>query len=103
MDSADSSRLAMTPRVRVGQERSTPRGWEYDVIVGRGESQRPVTVTLGWRDHDFWSGGASPPSRVVEAVLEYLLMKRVTLPASFDAARARYWVPEVDQELRETL
>lgn len=89
--------------VRVGAERALDGGWAYEIRIGRGTGERTLCVTLGWRDHDLWSGGASPPSRVVEQVVRYLLERRVSLPEAFDAARARYLAPGIDAELRETL
>jgi hypothetical protein len=89
--------------VRIGAERALAGGWSYQIRVGRGPGERNLSVTLGWRDHDLWSGGASPPSRVIEQVVRYLLERRISLPDSFDAARARYLAPGIDAELRETL
>jgi len=76
-------------------------GWSYEIAVRRDGLESAHVVHLSWADHDFWSGGAQAPSRVVQAVIEYLLdHARVTLPDRFDAARARRWAPKIDDELR---
>jgi len=58
-------------------------------------------VTLAWIDHDYWSGGRCAPSKVIQALVEYVLRHETPpLPAAFDAARARRWLPQIDMELR---
>lgn len=94
---------APPPRVRVGVETHTAHGWEYEIAVTTGGAEVTHVVSLGWRDHDYWCGGSLAPSRVVRAVVEYLVARGVDLPAKFDAARARYLAPKIDQELRETM
>jgi hypothetical protein len=93
----------------LGVERDTPRGWAYEVTLRReGLGQSEHVVTLSWVDHDYWSGGSAPPSRVVEAVLKYALENagheaagaEVEWPARFDASRVRRWFPRLDEELR---
>jgi hypothetical protein len=92
------------PRVEVQTEEERPGGWSYLVIVHRPAGPSEYTVTLSWRDHDYWSGGASAPSRVVQAVMEYILRHETpALPLRFDAARARRWLPRIDQELRAAI
>lgn len=88
--------------VRVLEEAEATRGWTYRIEVARGEGVTTThRVTLGWRDHDYWCGGASAPSRVIQRVLEYVLAHREeSLPEAFDAARARRWFPHIDEELR---
>lgn len=104
MDTPNPPKAPARSRVRVGEERAVPGGWVYDITVLRGDhGGTSHRVTLGWRDHDYWCGGATPPSRVVQAVVEYLVANRVELPPAFDAAKARYWTPCIDGELRETL
>lgn len=92
--------------IQVQCEQDITRGWVYEVCVttDAGLITRHA-VTLSWADHDFWCGGASPPSRVVEAVVNYLIEHRngQGLPPKFDAARARRWYPEIDTELRGVL
>lgn len=92
--------------VAVHAEREIPGGWSYEVVVGAGEQARTHEVVLMWRDHDYWSGGASAPSRVVLALVEYVvshadwIARGERLPRRFDAARTRRWLPQVDSELR---
>jgi hypothetical protein len=89
--------------IDVQSEQDIARGWVYEVAVTHsGGLVTRHAVTLSWADHDFWSGGASPPSKVVEAVVSYLITHRngEGLPPKFDAARARRWYPEIDRELR---
>lgn len=92
--------------VDVQEETEAARGWNYRVVVhdDAGNTTQHA-VSLSWVDHDHWSGGRRPPSRVIEALLQFLLSRRVpqALPARFDAARARRWIPEIDQELRTEL
>lgn len=92
------------PRVEVGTEHERPGGWSYQVFVHRAEGPCEHTVTLSWRDHDYWCGGASAPSRVIQALIEYVLRHDTPpLPPRFDAARARRWLPQIDQELRAAI
>jgi hypothetical protein len=92
------------PPIEVQTEQECPGGWSYSVLVHRPEGVATHQVTLSWRDHDSWCGGASPPSRVMHALIEYLLRHDAPpLPAAFDAARARRWLPQIDQELRGSL
>ncbi|MBL8761128.1 MAG: hypothetical protein JNL50_07480 [Phycisphaerae bacterium] len=97
------STTGRTSRVEIGHEAETPRGWRYEVHVTHADGTRSEHwVTLAWVDHDHWCGGRLAPSRVVEMVLEYLLEKGtpVSFPAAFDAARARRWIPAIDQDLK---
>jgi hypothetical protein len=90
------------PEVDVKIETERPGGWSYEVQV-RHEDGRASEhlVRLSWADHDYWSGGASPPSRVVQAVLEYLVRHFARpLPARFDAGKARWWAPGIDAEMK---
>lgn len=104
MDPLPHPPSSLRDHVTVGVEREIPRGWEYHVAVALpGGAPRDHRVTLGFRDHDHWCGGAMPPSRVIQAVVEFLLARRIPLPAAFDAAKARYWVPTFDDELRDHL
>ena len=88
--------------IDVQDERETDKGWSYRVVVTRpsGETSEHE-VSLSWADHDYWSGGSVPPSRVVEALLRVLVEQPPEggLPASFDAARARRWNHEIDDEV----
>ena len=92
------------PRVEVQTEEERPGGWSYLVLVHRAGGADEYTVTLSWRDHDFWCGGASAPSRVMQALMEYLLRHETPAwPSRFDAARVRRWLPRIDQELRAAI
>ncbi len=89
--------------VRVESEQETQRGWLYRLAVLRDDGSESLhDVRLAWVDHDHWSGGRVAPSRVVEAVVRYVLERASRpLPPSFDAALARRWLPQIDRELRE--
>jgi hypothetical protein len=92
------------PRVEIATEEERPGGWSYQVLIHRDGGPDSHTVTLSWRDHDYWCSGASAPSRVIQAVVEYLLRHETpALPPKFDAARARRWLPQIDQEIRGVL
>ncbi len=91
-------------RVEVVTETPEPRGWSYSIRVHRESGVCEHTVTLAWCDHDHWSGGRLAPSRVVQAAVEYSLSHGgPTLPARFDAARIRRYLPQMDDDLRATL
>lgn len=112
--------------IDVTTEQEAARGWRYEVAITRDrgtqadELGRPATaiettrhvVTLSWADHEHWCGGAKAPSRVVEAVISALLVREgdvtasgeiFSLPARFDAATARRWFPEIDDEFMSRL
>lgn len=93
--------LRPAARVEIGAERTIRLGWEYDVfLVSRDGTRSEHLVTMSWRDHDYWCDGTSAPSRVLAAVLEFVLARRDgPFPPRFDAARARRWLPAIDQEL----
>jgi hypothetical protein len=89
-------------RIEVMTEEEAERGWRYRVRVEReAGSASEHEVTLSWADHERWSGGAAAPSKVVEAVVRYLVAREGerAVPARFDAATARRWWPGVDREL----
>lgn len=95
-----------TNHIEVGTERDTPRGWSYDLRIERPDgSSHAATVTLGWSDHDHFSGGAWPPSVVVHRLVALLIEQRpdLDLPEHFDAATIRRWVPDIDARLRASL
>ncbi len=101
-----SAHLPRNAKVRasVTSEQEASHGWTFEVSLRtpKGESQH--TVTMSWRDHDYWCGGSVGPSRVVCAVVEYVAMNmQHELPAKFDASTARRWTPHIDKELAETL
>lgn len=93
------------PRVRVLEEHEGDVGWEYAVEATLpGQAATTHEVTLSWRDHDYWCGGQVAPSRVVEAIVAYVLGQGGrTLPARFDCSTARRWMPRLDSDLRTLL
>jgi hypothetical protein len=60
--------------VEVRTEEETDHGWRYHVFV-QPPGAPPVEhiVLLSWVDHEHWSGGRFPPSRVVERVVQLLI------------------------------
>jgi hypothetical protein len=85
---------------RVLEERETAHGWAFRLRLERpGVAPAEHEMTLSWVDHDHWTGGGTPPSRLAERLLGLLGDRVDTLPARFDAARARRWVPEIDDLL----
>ncbi len=94
------------PRIDVRCECEKARGWAYDVEILREDGSASThRVTLAWVDHDHWTGGSCPPSRTVEAVLRYVVEHEPerALPPTFDAARARRWLPAIDSEIRTAM
>lgn len=89
--------------VQVEQEQG--QGWRYQVALSRDGQKTEHTVRLAWVDHEHWCGGRVAPSKVVEALMAFLLRHEFEheIPRSFDAATVRRWFPEVDQELAERL
>jgi len=93
--------------IEVGVETATSRGWLYEVTVTAQGTSTSHDITLSWHDHDYWCGGALAPSLLVERLLA-LLTKHLGkgsmptfLPARFDCATARRWLPDVDDLLRQ--
>lgn len=89
--------------VWIEHEQEVESGWQFAVrVVGSG-SAGPVnlTLTMSWADYDYWSGGTEPPSETARQVVEYVLAHRpaTELPARFDAATARRWLPQIDAAL----
>jgi hypothetical protein len=92
------------PQVVVRAEEEVDGGWLYDVEVTHAGQTTSHAITLGWRDHDLWCGGAIAPSRVLQSLVEYALSHAgLQLPAKFDAARIRRVLPAVDHELRHAI
>ena len=97
---------AQVSKVDVHSEREVSRGWSYRVSVDHDDgSHSEHEVRLAWVDHEHWCGGRLAPSRVVEVMFERILEATglPPLPASFDLAKVRYWMPAIDQELRLSL
>lgn len=92
-------------KVDVQHEREAVKGWTYHVVVEDHGTTSEHEVSLAWVDHDHWCGGRRPPSQVVEAVVSFVLEHGGPrpLPARFDIAKARWWIPKLDEELRQTL
>jgi len=96
-----------TTTIDLHTERPTAGGWRYHARVTVGGHTREHVMTLSWPDHDYWCGGAWPPSTLVERLLALLLANLgrgeapASLPRRFDCATARRWLPEIDDWLRE--
>lgn len=91
----------MGSTVEIIEEREGPRGWAYDARVRRGDAERLLELSLAFVDHDHWSGGRVPPSRVAQRLLEVLLEldPGIDLPGRFDASTARRWAPALDERM----
>lgn len=90
--------------VRVENERETPQGWRYHVVVERqGAAISEHEVALAWVDHEHWCGGRVAPSMVVERLFGVLLEHGDEIPARFDAATARRWFRDLDEDLMRRL
>lgn len=100
------------------EERETPRGWSYRVVVGAGERESTEhEVTLSWVDHNYWCGGTQAPSVTTEQVLGTLLSAMAggaacrsmrdargeRLPDRFDLSLARRIVPQLDSMLKRAI
>ena len=94
-----------SPVIDVQREREGARGWSYDVTLTRSEVASDHAVTLSWSDHDHWSGGAIPPSRVVERILAWLADEHpeVVWPQQFDVSTVRRRFPDLDETLGQRL
>ncbi len=93
--------------IDIGTETATDRGWLYEVTLTGRAGTTTHAISLSWHDHDYWCGGALAPSRLLERLLS-LLTRQLgkgdtpgSLPARFDCATARRWLPEIDDLLRE--
>jgi hypothetical protein len=93
--------------IEVGIETATSRGWRYEVTLTTRGSSTSHDITLSWHDHDYWCGGSLAPSRLLERLLGLLTRHMgkgsvpATLPARFDCATARRWLPTLDDDLRQ--
>ena len=88
--------------VRIDAERETDRGWSYRASIQWAHAPpAEVELSLSWHDHDHWSGGAIPPSRVAEGVLRMAgeALGPSGLPARCDAATLRRLVPGLSERL----
>lgn len=92
--------------VTVQDEQETPRGWSYEVVIRRDDGRETVhRVSLSWADHEYWCGGAAPPSRIVERLGQIVLEREAEreIPEKFDAATARRWWGDLDEVLQSRL
>jgi hypothetical protein len=88
--------------IDIQTEQDIPRGWTYHVVVRHeGGPQTEHEVRLAWVDHDHWSGGRCPPSKVIEALFAVLIEHEGErpIPLRFDASTARRWFPDLDREV----
>jgi hypothetical protein len=100
----------MVATVTVQSETETTHGWSYLVRIERdGDKPTEHLVTLSWADHEHWTGGASPPSRLVEAIARTLMKHEgegdvpSRLPDRFDASTARRWLADRAREIDDAL
>ena len=90
----------MMPSARVLEEHETAHGWSFRIALQRPDAPTAEhRMTLSWVDHDHWTGGSTPPSRLAERLMAILATRITDLPPQFDAARARRWMPEIDDLL----
>lgn len=100
---ADPRTRTPPPAVRVLEEHESPRGWTFRLSVERfAEPTTEHELTLSWVDHDHWTGGTAPPSRLAERLVAILAARIPDLPPRFDAGRARRWAPDIDDLLPNT-
>jgi hypothetical protein len=99
-----TSLRSMRIRATVDAESETAQGWTFAITLRNGEQESTHTVTMSFRDHDYWCSGSIAPSRVAAAVVEYVAQHwQGTLPPKFDVSTARRWTPHVDRELQERM
>jgi hypothetical protein len=82
-----------------------PGGWSYPVTVFADGRTHQLHVTLSYQDYDFWSHGRVGPSRVVEAVVRYLVdqTSAESVMQKFDCSVARRVYPDIDRDLPSLL
>lgn len=94
----------LKPEIEVGTEREDAHGWRYTVTADHDGARREFDVRLDWSDHDYWTGGACPPSRTVHAMVAALIEHEddltAPLPRRFDASTARRLLASLDDEVR---
>ncbi|RMH31346.1 MAG: hypothetical protein D6692_00520 [Planctomycetota bacterium] len=89
-----------SPAAEVLEEHEDTTGWRFRVAITRLDGSRAEhEITLAWVDHDHWTGGSVPPSRLVERLAVLIAERKPDLPPRFDAAKARRWMPELDDLL----
>jgi hypothetical protein len=103
----DGQRISSPIAVELLREREIPQAWEYDaqILTGTGSVDHRV-LCLNWADYQLWSpDGSIPPSRVAEAVLQFI----ASHPAAFagleriDAAVARRKVRGADDLIADLI
>lgn len=94
-------RRTPAPHVEVLEEQETANGWSFVAQIDRGGVVTRHTVLLSWVDHDHWTGGSTTPSSLVRRLVTLLVTAPGVpeLPPRFDAAKARRWVPDLDDRL----
>tara|TARA_R110000737_G_scaffold2923_13_gene9525 strand:- start:10583 stop:10951 length:369 start_codon:yes stop_codon:yes gene_type:complete len=100
MHTDDTTNVLAPLSIVIDEERDTDRGWAYALTLSwksRGTTEHEVT--LSWLDHDQLTGGAMPPSRLVERVVEIAAsaMGVDELPARFDVSSMRRAIPEFER------
>jgi hypothetical protein len=93
-------------RIEVLTETDEPNGWVFGVHVRDLDgSSTAHEVHLHWSDYDHWSGGASRPERVVEAVIRFLLshISKEEIRPRFDASIVRRMYDDADDEISRQL
>jgi len=91
-------------RATVDEETETTLGWSFAITLRNTDTESTHTVTMSYRDHDYWCSGSIAPSRVAAAVVEYVAQHwQGTVPPKFDASTSRRWTPHIDRELQERL
>ncbi len=90
-------------QVSVQHEVEEAGGWRFRVLVGVDD--RPCDVRLSWVDYEHWAKGQHPPSRVVEALVRFVIDRdgEAGVRQRFDAASVRRTHPTVDRELPSLL
>ena len=95
------------PQVHIRSESDIPQGWRYVIEIDHDDGSHSTHhLRLAWVDHNHWAGERSiTPSRVAQALVEYLLAAELEepLPDRFDAATVRRWLPAIDEELAGVL
>ncbi|MFG0307219.1 MAG: hypothetical protein ACF8Q5_13500 [Phycisphaerales bacterium JB040] len=92
--------------VEATEETEAARAWTYTLrVFWEGGRLTTHAATLRWADHDHWSGGAHPPSRVLECVARAAAetLGPDALPTRFDASSLRRRVKDLDARVRELL
>lgn len=92
--------LARVQRIEILDECDTPRGWVYRLEVHFEDGAATQhEASMSWVDHEHWTSGRIAPSRVIEAVVRFVLEHECVLPQKFDAATARRWCRDIDRDL----